>query len=102
VVTAGDVRDLLPGVPELVVKDGAIEATAFTPDRTVIEPALSVEVVDPVGAGDAFAAGYLASRRRGESAGTALRHGHAQAAQVLTTHSDNGSPPRRSATAYSA
>lgn len=102
VVTAGDVRALLPGVAELVVKDGAIEATAFISDGTVVEPALSVQVVDPVGAGDAFAAGYLASRRRGESAGTALRHGHALAAQVLTSHSDNGSPPRGSATARTA
>jgi 2-dehydro-3-deoxygluconokinase len=95
VKTASDVRALLPQLTELVVKDGGTAATAFTPEGTAVEPALQVEVVEPVGAGDAFAAGYLASRRRGEPADAALRCGHALAAQVLTSHSDNGAPPRR-------
>jgi 2-dehydro-3-deoxygluconokinase len=99
VATAADVRDLLPDLVELVVKDGATAATAFTPEGTAVEPALPVQVVEPVGAGDAFAAGYLASRRRGEPAGAALRCGHALAAQVLTSHSDNGTPPRGSTAA---
>ena len=93
VATPADVRALLPGVAELIVKDSSIEATAFTPEGTWVEPALLVEVVEPVGAGDAFAAGYLSTRRRGKSAVAALRRGHALAAQVLTSHSDTG-PPR--------
>lgn len=92
VATAADVRDLLPGVVELVVKDGGTAATAFTPEGTTVEPAPRVEIVEPVGAGDAFAAGYLASRRRGQPIGEALRRGHALAAQVLTSHSDYGMP----------
>lgn len=93
VATPADVRALLPGVAELIVKDSSIEATAFTPQGTTVEPALPVEVVEPVGAGDAFAAGYLSTRRRGKPADAALRRGHALAAQVLTSHSDSG-PPR--------
>ncbi|WP_052664506.1 sugar kinase [Nitriliruptor alkaliphilus] len=99
VATAADVRDLLPDPVELVVKDGATAATAFTPGGTAVEPALPVQVVEPVGAGDAFAAGYLASRRRGEPADAALRRGHELAAQVLTSHSDNATPPRGSTVA---
>ena len=99
VATAADVRDLLPGVVELVVKDGGTEASAFTAEGTAVEPSLPVQVVEPVGAGDAFAAGYLASRRQGEQPGQALRRGHVLAARVLTSHSDNGAPPREGVTA---
>ncbi|WP_341995642.1 PfkB family carbohydrate kinase [Microbacterium sp. LWH7-1.2] len=56
---------LLPDVAELVVKDGDIGATAFVGDETVFEPALVVEVVEPIGAGDAFAGGI----RRGTPLG---------------------------------
>lgn len=93
VATADDVRAVFPGVPELVVKDGSTGAHAYTAEGTAFEPALPVEVVEPVGAGDAFAAGYLASRRGGGSPAEALRRGHALAASVLVTHSDNGTLP---------
>ncbi|MFN3340734.1 MAG: sugar kinase [Dietzia sp.] len=96
VATPADVRALLPDVAELVVKHSSIEATAFTPHGTTVEPALPVDVVEPVGAGDAFAAGYLSARRLGKPVDAALRRGHALAAQVLTSHSDTG-PPRDSA-----
>ncbi len=43
----------------LVVKQGAQGATAVRDGRTWFEPAPEVEVVEPVGAGDAFAAGFL-------------------------------------------
>ncbi len=43
----------------LVVKQGARGATAVRDGRTWFEPAPRVEVVEPVGAGDAFAAGFL-------------------------------------------
>lgn len=95
VATPADVRALLPDVTELVVKDSSIEATAFTPEGTWVEPALPVEVVEPVGAGDAFAAGYLSSRRRGKQPDAALRRGHELAAEVLTSHNDTGPPSSR-------
>lgn len=47
------------GVPDVVVKRGAEGATGRTATAEVHTPARPVPVVDPVGAGDAFVAGYL-------------------------------------------
>ncbi|WP_369356517.1 sugar kinase [Streptomyces sp. cg2] len=50
------------GVREVVVTYGADGATAFTGDGGPChQPAVPVRAVDPVGAGDAFAAGYLSA-----------------------------------------
>lgn len=68
---------------ELVVKRGAGPATAVTSAGSVTVPALPTPVVDAVGAGDAFAAGYLAGRCRGWSPAARLRLGHAMASLVL-------------------
>ena len=91
--TAEEVRALLPDVPELVVKDGGHGATAFVGDEAVFEPALRVDVIEEVGAGDAFAGGYLATVLSDPPEGNAsidrrLRAGHARAALVLATTSD--------------
>lgn len=54
-------RELLRGDTELlVVTRGAGGASAYVPGFSVHEPALPVEVVDTVGAGDSFMAGLLA------------------------------------------
>jgi 2-dehydro-3-deoxygluconokinase len=88
------IRSLLPEPAEVVVKDGPRPAVAYLLDRPpVVEPALAVEVVEPVGAGDAFAAGYLATRLGGGDVRSALRLGHALASQVLRTRSDHGVAP---------
>lgn len=55
--TAEDVREMLPEPSVVVVKDGAREAVAFHSGGVARVPAMCVEVVEPVGAGDAFAAG---------------------------------------------
>ncbi|WP_030452546.1 sugar kinase [Herbidospora cretacea] len=47
------------GVRDVVVKRGADGATGHTATETVHAPARRVRVVDVVGAGDAFVAGYL-------------------------------------------
>lgn len=91
--TAADVRALLPEVGELVVKDGDVGATAFVRDDEVFEPALRVDVVEAVGAGDAFAGGYLAGRLSGEPVPERLRAGHARAARTLQTTSDSIDDP---------
>jgi 2-dehydro-3-deoxygluconokinase len=88
-VAAADVRALLPDV-ELVVKDGAHAAYAFLGAHHADAQALRVDVVEPVGAGDAFAAGYLSARRAGDSLAASLRVGHALAAHVLTSVHDQG------------
>jgi 2-dehydro-3-deoxygluconokinase len=58
----------------------------------VFEPALRVEVVEPVGAGDAFAAGFLAATLRAAPPRLRLRQGHLQAVSALLTHDDVGLP----------
>jgi 2-dehydro-3-deoxygluconokinase len=87
--TADDVRAHLPHCGLLVVKDGDVGATAYAgDDAPVFVPAPRVEVVEPVGAGDAFASGFLAATLDGADLATRLSAGHAAAARVLTTHGD--------------
>lgn len=88
--TVEEVRQLLPEPSELVVKDGAREAVAFIGSHVVRVPAPVVEVVEPVGAGDAFAAGYLAAQHHGHDPETAVRWGHALAGAVLQVLGDHG------------
>lgn len=86
-------RRILPGPRLLVVKDGARRALVIDRAGAVLEqPALAVEVVEPVGAGDAFAAGFLAGQVRGEDPLRCLRRGHLGAAAVLTVAGDTASP----------
>ncbi|MFE6742096.1 sugar kinase [Streptomyces tubercidicus] len=54
------------GVSEIVVKLGAAGATVFTQSGSLHRPAEPVRAVDAVGAGDAFAAGYLSALLDGE------------------------------------
>ena len=86
--TPAAIRALLPDVGELVVKDGAHGATTFAGDDEIFVPALKVDVVEEVGAGDAFAGGYLAALLDGKTIEERLRAGHARAALVLATTSD--------------
>ncbi|MFS8200992.1 sugar kinase [Streptomyces sp. CWNU-52B] len=64
-------------------------------DSTTYAQALNVDVVAPVGAGDAFAAGFLSATLRGLSPTHRLRHGHLMAAAALTTPGDLAAPPSR-------
>ncbi|MFH8728269.1 sugar kinase [Streptomyces termitum] len=102
----------------LVVKHGAAGATAF--DRTGRaggtdgaggtggtagtagaggavhqERPPRVDVVSTIGAGDAFAAGFLSATLRGLPLPARLRHGHLMAAAALTTPGDLATPPSR-------
>jgi 2-dehydro-3-deoxygluconokinase len=59
-IVADAIGDLLDaGVAQVVVKHGADGATTHTSDGPYRQPARTVPVVDTVGAGDAFVAGYL-------------------------------------------
>ncbi|MFD4509694.1 sugar kinase [Streptomyces sp. NPDC058457] len=62
------------------------------------EPAPTVDVVAPVGAGDAFAAGFLSGTLRGLPVRQTLRLGHLFAAAALTTPADLAPPPARDTT----
>lgn len=85
-----DIREFLPEPATLVVKQGAEGVTVFEKDATVCQPALKVDVVEPVGAGDAFAAGFIFGTLSGWSAKRRLRAGHLRAASSLLTHHDVG------------
>ena len=90
--TADDIRGYLGARGTLVVKDGDREAVAFEGERRVAVPAGRVEVVEPTGAGDAFAAGFLGARLRGADLEESLRGGHRLAARALTTRHDVPDP----------
>lgn len=94
--TAADVRALLPAPATVVVKDGAIGAHGFGGDGEVFVPTPKVTVVEPVGAGDAFAAGYLAGVLAGDGEEGRLRLGHLVAAAALSVRSDHAHLPPRS------
>lgn len=86
--TSDDVRELLSEPDKLVVKDGSVGATEFHGERLVTVPAIATEVVEAVGAGDAFAAGYLAAALIGAPASDRLLAGHNRARLVLQSTSD--------------
>ncbi|MEV0601312.1 sugar kinase [Streptomyces sp. NPDC050315] len=97
------VRTALPEPGVLVVKQGGEGATVYErqPDGTdtvTFAPALKVEVAAPVGAGDAFAAGFLSATLRGLPVFDRIRHGHLMAAASLTVPGDLGTPPARELT----
>jgi 2-dehydro-3-deoxygluconokinase len=90
--TADDVRALLPEPTTLVVKHGDVGATEYRraagADHRTFAPAIPTEVVEAVGAGDAFAAGYLAALLQGADAAARLQGGHQRAHLVLQSTSD--------------
>ncbi|MET9659435.1 sugar kinase [Streptomyces sp. NPDC006510] len=104
VTGAQAIRAALPEPEVLVVKRGAEGATVFSAPRSsrapeagsvTTVPALRVDVVAPVGAGDAFAAGFLSATLRGLPVRDRVRHGHLMAAAVLTVPGDLTGPPAR-------
>ncbi|WP_315904040.1 sugar kinase [Streptomyces fulvoviolaceus] len=87
--TAQEVRGLLGPGPVLVVKDAGHGATAYGADgEETFVPTPATRVVERVGAGDAFAAGYLAALLEGRTRANGLRLGHLMAAATLGTGED--------------
>jgi 2-dehydro-3-deoxygluconokinase len=84
------------GPSTAIVKRGPSGAVAATHDATIVAPGLTVSaVVDPVGAGDAFAAGYIAATLEGKPLEEALRAANACGAAALTVVGDMGGLPDR-------
>ncbi|MGQ4728037.1 sugar kinase [Streptomyces sp. Ju416(a)] len=81
--------------PRSLNAGGAEDAEAASPDTVTHVPALRVDVVAAVGAGDAFAAGFLSATLRGLPVRDRARHGHLMAAAVLTVPGDLTEPPAR-------
>jgi 2-dehydro-3-deoxygluconokinase len=83
------------GPTEVVIKDGPRGCTALIDGTRFTLPAPSVTVVDPVGAGDAFVAGYLAERLAGAAPEQRLRTAIAAGAFAVTVPGDCEGLPRR-------
>jgi sugar/nucleoside kinase (ribokinase family) len=76
---------LAPKVATLVVTRGAAGAVAVEKgERVEIEAAPVARVVDTTGAGDLFAAGFLAARCRGRGLKACLEAGSSAAAEVIS------------------
>lgn len=82
---ADSIAALLDHVATLVITRGETGAMAIQPGEMVEVPAARVEqVVDTTGAGDLFAAGFLAARCRGRDLGDCLKAGSIAAAEVIS------------------
>lgn len=68
----------------VIARVGADGAVAWSGGGALSEPGYSVDVVDTVGAGDAFNAGFIRASLRGLSVRQALRWGNAVAALAIT------------------
>lgn len=76
------------GPTEVVIKRGALGAVAVSGAEEASAPAVVVPVVDTVGAGDAFVAGYLAASLRGDGLADRLSLACATGAMVCATDGD--------------
>lgn len=86
---------LAAGPGEVVVKLGGDGAEVWTEGGHVREPAVPVQVVNPVGAGDAFVAGYLSGLLDGLPVAERLRRGVVLGAFAVASHGDwHGLPDR--------
>jgi 2-dehydro-3-deoxygluconokinase len=83
-----DVCDLLEGPATVVVKQGRDGATAYRDGEAWHVPAPDVEVVEPVGAGDAFAAGVLDGILDSAPVRDCLERGAALAGEALRVDGD--------------
>lgn len=93
VASAEHVRVLLPEPRVLVVKNASHGAVSFQEEGVSQAFPSEVTVVEAVGAGDAFAAGWLSGLLRGADPGERLALGHAVAAQILQTTFDDTTLP---------
>jgi 2-dehydro-3-deoxygluconokinase len=92
---AASIRALIDRPAHLIVKDGEIDALEFSGGDFTRVPSPRVTVLEAVGAGDAFAAGWLSGFLKNAQAETRLRLGHYVASRVLastTDHAPLGSP----------
>ncbi len=85
------------GAAEVVIKNGVAGATGWLRDgdEVVSVPALAVTCIDPVGAGDAFVAGYLSGRLDGLGLTARLERGAICGAFAVSVSGDWEGAPRR-------
>jgi sugar/nucleoside kinase (ribokinase family) len=80
----GGARAALASVGEVVLKLGPEGASWTDGDRSESSPAAPATVVDTIGAGDAFDAGFVAARLQGSDPTASLRAGAVAAARAVS------------------
>lgn len=97
--TGGDWRAVAAGFATstrtVVVRMGADGSMGITPQRTIHAPAFDLDVVDTVGAGDVYNAGFIAAMLRGGSLHDALLAGNGVAGYSVTHPGARHTPDRR-------
>jgi 2-dehydro-3-deoxygluconokinase len=89
------------GPLEVVLKLGARGCTAVIDGERLTSPGFPARQLDPIGAGDAFAAGYLAATIWGQDPAERLRTANAMGAFCVQTPGDyEGLPSRRELAAF--
>ncbi|WP_369133866.1 sugar kinase [Modestobacter sp. I12A-02662] len=89
------------GPAEVVLKLGARGCAAVVDGERLTSPGFPARQVDPIGAGDAFAAGYLAATLEGQDPAGRLRTANAMGAFCVQNLGDyEGLPSRRELTAF--
>ncbi len=83
------------GVREVLIKRGAAGATSITRGGQVDAAAVRVTAVDPIGAGDAFCAGWISAYLDGLDQRDRLRRGITCGAFAVSSHGDTAGLPRR-------
>ena len=76
----------------VVVKHGRDGASVRTPEETHVHPGVDVEAVDTAGAGDAFAAGFIATRLAGDDLEGALEYANACGALAASRDGARSAP----------
>ncbi len=93
---ARTMRQIMPPDAVVVVKRGPQGALALDTDGRVHHArANAVHVVDTIGAGDIFNAGFLAAFARALPLPVCLRHGVAMASHAISTHPRHFAPPEQ-------
>ncbi|GAA0925803.1 sugar kinase [Kribbella koreensis] len=86
---------LSTGIKEVVITAGSKGAWTHTESGTIHHPALSVTVVDSIGAGDAFVSGYLSATLDNLTPEARLSRATTSGAFCVGTHGDWESLPTR-------
>ena len=97
---SGDVRSMVDPACTVVVTAGEEGATIYTASETVEHPGFDVEPVDATGAGDAFAAGFVATVRRGGDLSEALAYANACGALTAQCNGARSAPDREAVAAF--
>lgn len=93
-------QTLCDGRRSIIARMGAAGSLAATPSVFLHSAGFSVEVVDTLGAGDAFDAGFIAARMEGKDIQGAMRWGNGVAALTIGKRGARGSPNTEELSAF--